>query len=128
MVKTWNLKFSSLNKSDDIFDMILSGKKTIETRSRNPNDPENDYTNIKVGDILHIKSNDTGREIEKTVVSNHVYDSVEEMVNQEDIEKVLPGIGSKENYLKKIELVKEKFGEKYKYELEHYGMVAIEFK
>lgn len=127
-MKIWNLKFSSLNNPDDIFDLIVSGKKTIETRSRNPNDGENDYSNVKPGDSLYITSNDTGRKIEKTVISNHLYSSVEEMVKNEDIEKVLPGIGSKENYLKKIELAKEKFGEKYKFELEHYGIVAIEFK
>lgn len=127
-MKTWYLKFASLNKSDDIFDLILSGKKTVETRSRNPNDGDKDYTNVKPGDILHFKSIDTGKEIDKTVVSNHVYDSVEEMIKNEDVEKIMPGIGSKENYLKRVEKLKNKWGEKYKYELEHYGIVAIGFK
>ena len=127
-MRTWYLKFASKNKPDDIFNMILSGKKIIETRSRNPSDGENDYTNIKPGDILHFKSVDTGKEIEKEVVFNHVYDSVEEMVANEDIEKILPGVGSKENMIRVYDEVKEKWGKKYKYELEHYGIVAIGFK
>ncbi|HKC04776.1 MAG TPA: hypothetical protein VKC54_02810 [Patescibacteria group bacterium] len=127
-MKVWNLKFSSLNKTDDIFDFLVSGEKTVETRSRNPNDGESDYANVKPGDVLHFKSLDTGKEIEKIVVSNHVYNSVEDLVENENVEKILPGIGSKENYLKQFEEVKNKFGEKYKYEVENYGMVAISFK
>lgn len=75
--------------------------------------------------MLRFKSLDTGKEIEKTVIFNHSYQSVEDMVKYEDVENILPGIGSKENYLKRFELVKNRFGEKYKYEVEHYGMVAI---
>lgn len=127
-MKTWNLKFGSLNKPDDIFDLIVNGKKTVETRSRNPTEGDDDYSNVKPGDILHIKSLDTDREIEKMVVFNHIYNSVEEMVNKEDVELIFPGIGSKENYLKVIDEVKNKWGEKYKFELEHYGIVAIGFK
>lgn len=128
-MKIWNLKFASLDSPDDIFNLIVNGSKTIETRSRNPNDGENDYSNVKPGDVLHFKSLDTGKEIEKTVISNHVYNSIEEMVKNENVEKILPGIGSKENYLKRIEQAKNKWwGEKYKFELEHYGIAAIAFK
>jgi ASC-1-like (ASCH) protein len=127
-MKTWFLKFASKEQPDDIFDLIISGKKTVETRSRNPNDGENDYTNIKEGDILHIKSLDSGREVYKTVVFNHVYDSVDEMVKNEDVENIFPGVGSKENMLKNYEEVKSKWGQKYKHELENYGIVAIGFK
>lgn len=125
---TWNLKFASLNTPDDIFDLIVSGKKTIETRSRNPTEGERDYTNVKPEDILNFVSLDTGRELTKTVVTNHVYDSVEELVKNEDVESILPGVGSKENYIDLLEKAKNKWGEKYKYELEHYGIVAIAFK
>lgn len=126
--KTWNLKFSSLKLPDDIFNLLLSGKKTVETRSRNPKDAENDYTNVKPGDTLHFKSTDTGKVIEKTVVFNHVYDTLEKMVEKEDIEKILPGIGSKESMLNQYEVAKQKWGKKYKFELENYGVVAIGFK
>lgn len=125
---TWNLKFASLNAPDDIFDLIVNGKKTVETRSRNPSEGEHDYINVKPGDTLNIKSLDTGRELTKTVVLNNVYNSAEEMVAIEDCEKIYPGIGSKENLLQIYNQAKNKWGEKYKFELEHYGIVAISFK
>lgn len=127
-MKIWNLKFSSYKKTDDIFNFIINGTKTIETRTRNPNDGENDYSNVKVGDILKIKSMDTGKEVQKIVTYNHVYDTVEELVKNEDVTKILPSIKDNDEYLKVIEEVKDKWGEKYKFELEHYGIVAIGFK
>ncbi len=126
--KTWNLKFSSLHSPDDILNLIENGQKTIETRSRNPNDGFNDYTNVKPGDTLHFISTDTDKEIEKIVTFNHIYDSIEEMLSIENPEEILPGIGSKENMLKQYETAKSKWGKKYKYELENYGIVALGFK
>lgn len=126
--KTWNLKFSSLKSPDDVLKLIESGKKTIETRSRNPNDGVDDYSNIKSGDILHFVSTDTDKMIERKVVFNHVYNSIDEMLDIEDVEKILPGVGSKENMKSQFELAKQKWGEKYKYELENYGIVAIGFE
>ncbi len=127
-MKIWNLKFSAYKKTDDIFNFIINGTKTIETRTRNPNDGENDYFNVKVGDTLKIKSMDTGKEVQKIVTFNHVYDTVEELIKNEDVTKILPSINDNDEYLKVIEEVKEKWGEKYKFELEHYGIVAIGFK
>ena len=127
-MKTWFLKFASKETPDDIFNLIVSGQKTIETRSRNPTEGENDYSNIKVGDKLLIKSLDSGRELSKEVVSIHIYDTVSEMIQNEDVEKILPGVGSKDKMIENFEVVKNKWGEKYKFELEHYGIVAINFK
>lgn len=127
-MKIWNLKFASHKKPDDIFNFIVNGTKTIETRTRNPNDGEDDYTHIKVGDILKIKSIDSGREVQKEVIFNHVYNTVEELTENEDVTKILPSIKNTEEYLKVIDDVKNKWGDKYKFELENYGMVAIGFK
>lgn len=127
-MRTWNLKFASNKKPDDIFNFIIDGTKTIETRSRNPDEGKNDYSNVKSGDLLKIKSLDSGREIQKTVIFNHVYSSVEELVKNEDVTKILPSINNNEEFLKVIEEVKNKWGSKYKFELENYGMVAIGFK
>lgn len=127
-MKVWKLKFASYEKKDDIFDMIVNGTKTIETRSRNPDDGDKDYSNVKVGDILEITSLDTGRTIKKVVSFNHLYDSAEKLADNEDVTKILPTIVNKEQFLKVIEAVKKKWGEKYKFEVENYGMVAIGFK
>ncbi len=127
-MKIWKLKFASYKEKDDMFNMILDGKKTVETRSRNPNDGENDYSNIKVDDILEITSLDSGNKIEKVVTFNHIYNSVDELVQHEDVTKILPSVSSNDEYLKVIEEVKNKWGDKYKFELENYGVVAIGFK
>lgn len=127
-MKIWNLKFASNKTPDDIFNFVLDGTKTIETCSRNPNDGENDYSNVKAGDILHIKSLDSGKEIDKVVTFNHIYNSIEELAEHEDVTKILPSIKNNNDFLEVIEEVKSKWGAKYKFELENYGMVAIGFK
>lgn len=126
-MKTWKLKFASKSSKDDIFNLLVTGEKTIETRSRNPTEGENDYSNIKPGDKLIFTSLDSNRSLVKTVKSIRIYQTVTEMVNAEDVEKIIPGVGSKKNLLKIYDEVKEKWGEKYKFELENYGIVAIDF-
>jgi len=74
---------------------------------------------------LILKSLDSGRKIEKKVSFVHIYESVEEMVNTEDEEKIFPGIGSKKNLLKLFEEIKNKWGKAYAHKLEKYGIVAI---
>lgn len=127
-MKTWYLRFASYKKPDDIFNLIVDGTKTIETRSRNPDAGTKDYSNVQIGDKLLIKSVVSGRKIEKVVIFVHVYDSVEEMVKNENVESILPGVGSNENYLQVIDEVKKKWGKKYKHDLETYGMVAMGFR
>ena len=128
MVKTWRLRFASLKTPDDIFNLIVDGSKSIETRPRNPEDGKRDYPNVQVGDKLLFCSVASGREILKEVTFVHPYKSVGEMLENEDYEKIFPGISSKENLSDFYEVAKKKWGKKYKYELEHYGIVAIGFK
>ena len=127
-MKTWRLRFASLHSPDDIFNLIVSGKKTIETRSRNPDNDKRDYTNVQVGDKLLFCSVSSGREILKEVTFVHPYNSVKEMIEAEDVKKILPGIGSKQNMLDQYEEAKKKWGKKYKHDLETYGVVAMGFK
>ena len=127
-MKTWRLRFASLKTPDDIFNMVIDGSKTIETRSLNPEDGKRDYANVQVGDKLLFCSVASKREVTKDVVFVHPYKSVEEMVKNEDIEKISPGVGSKDNLIKIYEDAKNKWSKKYKYELETYGIVAIGFK
>jgi ASC-1-like (ASCH) protein len=58
------LKFASHERTNDIFQAVKSGQKTIETRPRNKKSSK-DYSNIKRGDILVMRSNETGVELEK---------------------------------------------------------------
>ena len=123
----WILKFASYKTPDDIFDLVETGEKTVETRPRNP-ESLRDYSNIKTGDFLVLKSLDTGKKIEKIVSFVHLYNSVSEMIETEDEEKIFPGIGSKENLLNFYGEVKKKWGRSYAQKLEKYGIVAIGIK
>jgi ASC-1-like (ASCH) protein len=123
----WNLKFASYKTKDDIFNAIVIGKKTIETRPRNP-ESKRDYSDIKVGDTLVFQSLDSGRKLERKVVFIRLYRGVVEMVEKEDPEKIFPGVGSKDNLLILYDEVKKKWGKSYAQKLEKYGIVAIGFE
>ena len=122
-MKKWILRFASYRKPDDIFDLVLSGEKTIETRPRNPKSSR-DYAKIQVGDVLILKSVVSVRIIEKKVSAVHLYGSVNEMVEKEDEEKIFPGIGSKENLVGFFEAVGKKW-RSYAEKLDKYGIIAI---
>lgn len=120
MAKTWILKFAFHERPDDIFDLIVNGKKTIETRPATKN--------FQVGDKLILVSLVSKRKIYRKITFIHKYDSIEEMVAKEDEEKIFPKVGSKENLLKIYEDIKKKWGKKYKDSLDHQGIVAIGIK
>jgi ASC-1-like (ASCH) protein len=123
----WLLRVSSYQKRDDIFNLVGSGEKTIETRPNNPLKKRN-YSKVKAGDILIFYSLASGKKIEKTATFTHVYESVEEMVKNEPVNKIFPGIKTPENLLGVYEEVKKKWGKNYAHKLEKYGIVAIGIK
>ena len=55
----------------------------------------------------------------------NIYNSPKEMIEKEEIDKIFPEIGSKENLLKFYEEAKIKWGKKYKSDIEKFGIVAI---
>ncbi len=125
-MKTYNLDFSSVKTKDDIFNKIVSGEKSIETRPRVEYGV--DFSLIIPGDIIAFKSLDSGRKVEKEVTFLHVYTSLEEMVKNEDVEKISPGIGSKEKLLARYEELKIIWKDRGYAELLASGVVAIGFK
>ena len=80
----WLLKFASYKQKDDIFNMVKSGEKTIETRPYDPRKKRN-YSIVKPGDILIFYSLDSKKRIEKIATFIHIYNSVEEMVRTEPV-------------------------------------------
>ncbi|MBN1169065.1 hypothetical protein JXA63_04205 [Candidatus Woesebacteria bacterium] len=123
----WFLKFASYESPNDIFELVKSGKKIIETRPRNK-ESSKDYSNIKPGEILVMQSNDTGERIEKTVTFLHKYESVEDLAESEPVNKILPDIKSPEQLIEVFEELKKKWGKRYAEKLEKYGIAAIGFK
>lgn len=127
-MKTWRLRFASYESADDIFNTIVKKQKTIETRPAKALGSNKNYSNIKKGDKLIFCSVVSGREITKTAEFVHIYKSVEKMLQKEDWERIFPGVGSADKLLKIYDELKIKWGKKYKYQLEQYGIVAIGFK
>jgi ASC-1-like (ASCH) protein len=123
----WLLKFASYKQKNDIFDAVRSGKKSIETRPFNPQKKHN-YSKIIPGDTLVFYSLDTHEKLEREAVYTRVYKSVVDMVENEPVEKILPGIKSKSALLKVYEELKSKWGKTYAQKLEKYGIVAVGFK
>ncbi len=123
----WFLRFASYKKKDDIFDFVKSGKKTIETRPYDPTKKRN-YALVAPGDTLVFYSLDSKGKFERTATFTHVYPSVAEMVKNEPVGKIFPGIKTPENLLAVYEELKSKWGKSYAYKLEKYGIVAVGFK
>lgn len=122
----WNLKFSSYKKPNDIFNFLKSGEKTIETRPYNPS--KSDYSKVVPGDVIIFESADNGETTRKVVAFVHLYDSLNKMVSNEPVNKILLGVGSPEKLLKVYDELKDKWGKDYKNALEKYGVVAIGIK
>lgn len=76
----WLLKFASYKTTDDIINLVESGHKTLETRPHNPKSSKN-YALIAPGDTLVMKSTQTNKTIEKTVVQTRVYPTIVQMAN-----------------------------------------------
>jgi len=120
----WVLKFSSWKKKNDIFEMVKSGKKTIESRPYNPEKKRN-YGEIKPGDTLILKSLDSGEIIEKKAKYVRIYSSVSEMAKNEPVGKIIPGVKTAKELIEVFEQLKKKWGRNYARKLEKYGIVAI---
>ncbi len=123
----WVLKFASYRKKNDIFDAVKSGQKTIETRPINLAVKRN-YSQVKVGDVLVMVSLKTKEKLEKVVTFAHVYKSVAEMVKEEPVGKIIPGVKTPEELMVIFEELKKKWGRSYANKLEKYGIVAIGFR
>lgn len=124
---TWTIKIASFSKPDDIFNQIVSGAKTIETRSYDPNDPRN-YSTLRSGDKLVFVSKDTGRTIRKTATFMHKYTSVADMAYAEPVDKISPSLKLPSELIEKFEINKKKWGGEYAYNIENYGVIAIGFE
>jgi ASC-1-like (ASCH) protein len=83
---------------DHLKEMRMAGRKVIDIRVPDPDDDRKDYSRLKPWDILHFK--DTNGEVLKMKVMrtkggesyvNH-YDSAEELLINEGIENVWPGV------------------------------------
>lgn len=104
---------------------ILERNKKVEGRVPDPSDARKQYGRIQEGDIIHFILRKDGESMETSnayrVVENTGYDSIEQMLKSEGIDRVVPRI---DTIQEGVELY-ESFGG-YKRRCEKYGIYAIE--
>lgn len=122
----WVLKFASYKTTDDILNLVESGRKTLETRPYNPKSANN-YALVAPGDTLVMTSTQTGKTIEKTAVRTRVYKTITQMANVEAVDKILPGVSTPEQLIAVFDELKKKWGTAYARKIDQYGIVVIEF-
>lgn len=108
-MKKWVLRFRAKDKI--LFDQIVSGEKTVETRANTSR-----YSPMKRGAFLVLIC---GKE--KQIKSVRRYKSIDEMAKAIEIQKVIPNIKSVEE-AKKIYFSFPGYREK----IERFGIVAFE--
>jgi ASC-1-like (ASCH) protein len=104
--------------------MIKDGRKTIEDRPLNLARKRH-YGQVKPGDLLICVSLETKERLEKKVNWVKIYKSVREMADNEPVEKIIPGVKTADELVAIFEQLKRKWGHRYAYKLEHYGIVAM---
>ncbi len=106
------LKFRTKDKN--LFDQVVKGQKTVETRANTPR-----YSSIKAGDTLVIVC---GKEkINKSVKSVQHFKNIDAMVRKISIDSIIPGVKS----LGEAKKVYFSFPG-YKEKIERFGIVAFE--
>ncbi len=92
---------------DDIYSLILTGKKKIEVRLL-----KEKSNNIKIGDyiVFHVIS-DYQKCIKTYVKGKEIFNNIDDLLEKENIELILPG--SNKEHIK--ELLEEIYGKELKY-------------
>lgn len=103
------------HKEKSYFDFIKEGKKTIEIRLK-----KEKHTLIKPGDILHVYRNDEEEDLKVKVLDVRNYQNFEEMLEKEEIQKIIPDTKTSNDILKTVRKFYTPESEK------KYGVLAIE--
>ncbi len=113
----------------DVLNAILQGKKTIETRALNPEEPERFFGDIKQGDIVvFVDKSKEGHRAAYPFVAKRVaiYKSLKELYEQEDVAKI-NSRGKKVSY-EEFEAGYASLADGYLEKIKKNGMVAIELE
>jgi len=110
-------------REQNIFEMIKSGVKAVETRALNPDEPKRYFGNIGVGDKIELRSVKTGEILTKEVVRVSIYKSIDDFLNREDLSKIFGEPVSKKEAAEKLLSFPG-----YEERLEKFGLVALEIR
>ncbi len=85
----------------EAYQEIANFRKRVEGRVPDPSKPEKDYAKIEVDDIIVFKAIDESmqpiprfHDLRFPVIYNHHYKTIEDMLETEGLDKVLPGVKS----------------------------------
>jgi len=86
-VKVWYLSFYK----KDILNAIIDGKKIIETRALNPEEPERYFGNIKKGDLIVCVNKSKNMESHLCIVNDiKIYKDLVEFLQNKDLKEIYP--------------------------------------
>ena len=104
------------NIINDVYYWMLSSKKTIEVRLLKEKSEK-----IKINDYIIFNNQDKkGKYVKTKIISKNIYDNVEELLKDNDVDKMMPN-HSKEEFIK---LLNEIYGNN----LINKKLVAFEFE
>lgn len=105
------------HRTEPYFTFVKNGQKTIEGRIA-----KDKYKNIKVDDRFIVHNDDETDSIEVKVIGIRKYPSIKELLEHEDLQKILPNA---KNINEGLEIYKKFYTEKQQKE---FGVIAIEIK
>jgi ASC-1-like (ASCH) protein len=107
----------------EMYELVESGEKTMEGRVSEPSNPKKNYLLMNIGDTIIFECLETKRRTKTKVVYKKHYKNVEECLNEQGLEKMLPGVNSIEEG---INLYNNFPG--YKERIKRFGIYAISFE
>jgi ASC-1-like (ASCH) protein len=111
------MKIYKNHRQEPYFTYLKNGQKTIEGRIR-----KGKYAEIKVGDHIMVNNTEETEVVKTEVIDTRNYHSIKEMLEKEEIKKLLPDAETVDEGIK----IYSKF---YNLDQEkEYGLVAIEVK
>lgn len=118
----------SLNfRINRVWDAILSGEKTVETRLLNPEEPERYFGNTKAGDVLKFVNKNTNAAVYARVKKMHIYKTLAEFFeDKETMQKTLSHAGLPKT-LKQLEQRYTSLSPSYAEKIKTNGLIAWEF-
>ena len=120
-MREWSLGVVLENYED-----LIAKRKTVETRAPDPSNPEKDFSNVSINDILafHAFDGQFHRIAELPIIRYSVlrvnrYSTVDNMLEREDFSSIMPRENSREEAIKVYH-----FFPGYRERMEKYGMIA----
>jgi len=119
----------SINFRDDsVWNAILEGTKTVETRFLNPEEPERYFGDVKEGDVIRLENKNTGSFLFAHVKKATSYDSLSGLFKDKDILVRALSHGGTPQTLEELENRYKKLSTSYIDKVKKSGLVAWEFE